>query len=156
MQVYDMFPILKERRSSLAGKPYERRAAANAGPSSTAVPELLMLDEPSLGLAPKIINQIFEIIIALSKSGISLVIVEQNAAVALEIADYAYVFDAGRCSVEGGVHNVLNDPDFSRPRISERRRGPEVVAALRRTKTRSDPAVCGNAEMLWENTIGEI
>jgi branched-chain amino acid transport system ATP-binding protein len=82
------------------------------GRSLMATPELLMLDEPSLGLAPKIINQIFEIIITLSKSGISLIVVEQNAAVALEIADYAYVIDAGRCSVEGGANNVLNDPDL--------------------------------------------
>jgi len=80
------------------------------GRSLMATPELLMLDEPSLGLAPKIINQIFEIIITLSKAGISLIVVEQNASVALEIADYAYVMDAGRCTVEGGAHNVLNDP----------------------------------------------
>ncbi len=112
-QVYDLFPILRERRHSLASRMSGGQQQMLAiGRSLMATPELLMLDEPSLGLAPKIINQIFEIIIMLSKSGISLVVVEQNAAVALEIADYAYVIDAGRCSVEGGAHNVLNDPDL--------------------------------------------
>jgi branched-chain amino acid transport system ATP-binding protein len=106
-----MFPVLKERRNSLASRMSGGQQQMLAiGRSLMASPELLMLDEPSLGLAPKLINQIFEIIISLSNAGISLIVVEQNASVALEIADYAYVFDAGRCSAEGGARNVLNDP----------------------------------------------
>lgn len=111
--VYEMFPVLKERRNSPASRMSGGQQQMLAiGRSLMASPDLLMLDEPSLGLAPKIINQIFEIIIGLSKAGISLIIVEQNAAVALELADYAYVFDAGRCTVEGGAQNVLADPDL--------------------------------------------
>jgi branched-chain amino acid transport system ATP-binding protein len=109
--VFAMFPVLKERRNSLASRMSGGQQQMLAiGRSLMASPELLMLDEPSLGLAPKLINQIFEIIISLSNAGISLIVVEQNASVALEIADYAYVFDAGRCSAEGGARNVLNDP----------------------------------------------
>ncbi|MCX2698710.1 ABC transporter ATP-binding protein [Brucella sp. YY2X] len=111
--VFEMFPLLKERRNSLASRMSGGQQQMLAiGRSLMASPELLMLDEPSLGLAPKIINQIFEIIIQLSKAGISLIVVEQNAAVALEIADYGYVFDAGRCTVEGGAHKVLHDPQL--------------------------------------------
>jgi len=110
-QAYDLFPVLKERRHSAAsrmsGGQQQMLAIARA---LMASPKLLLLDEPSLGLAPKIINQIFEIIITLAKSGISLVVIEQNAALALEIADYAYVLDTGRCVVEGGAQNVLHDP----------------------------------------------
>jgi len=109
--VFAMFPVLKERRNSLASRMSGGQQQMLAiGRSLMASPELLMLDEPSLGLAPKLINQIFEIIISLSNAGISLIVVEQNASVALEIADYAYVLDAGRCSAEGGARNVLNDP----------------------------------------------
>lgn len=109
--VFAMFPVLKERRNSLASRMSGGQQQMLAiGRSLMASPELLMLDEPSLGLAPKLINQIFEIIIDLSNAGISLIVVEQNASVALEIADYAYVLDAGRCSAEGGARNVLNDP----------------------------------------------
>jgi len=111
--VYDLFPILEERRHSPASRMSGGQQQMLAiGRALMASPRLLMLDEPSLGLAPKIINQIFEIILSLSKAGISLVVIEQNAALALEVADYAYVLDTGRCVVEGGAQNVLNDPDL--------------------------------------------
>jgi len=112
-QVYDMFPVLKERRhapaSRMSGGQQQMLAIARA---LMATPKLLMLDEPSLGLAPKILNQIFEIILTLSRAGISLLVIEQNAALALEIADYAYVLDTGRCLVEGGAQHMLDDPDL--------------------------------------------
>jgi len=112
-QVYALFPILEERRHSPASRMSGGQQQMLAiGRALMASPRLLMLDEPSLGLAPKIINQIFEIILALSKAGISLVVIEQNAALALEVADYAYVLDTGRCVVEGGAQHVLNDPDL--------------------------------------------
>ena len=75
-----------------------------------AEPRLLMLDEPSLGLAPKLVSQILEIVLALADSGMSIVLVEQNVDAALEISDYAYVVENGRCVLEGPSEKLLADP----------------------------------------------
>ena len=76
------------------------------GRALMAEPELLMLDEPSLGLAPKLITQIFRTLIDLSRTGISILVVEQNIRLALEVGDYAYVLESGRNRLEGPAETI--------------------------------------------------
>jgi branched-chain amino acid transport system ATP-binding protein len=73
-------------------------------------PRLLMLDEPSLGLAPLIVRDIFRIIVELRQRGVSILLVEQNARAALKVADYAYVLELGRVAMEGPARELANDP----------------------------------------------
>jgi branched-chain amino acid transport system ATP-binding protein len=100
--IYERFPRLKERRtqraSTLSGG--ERQMLA-LGRALMAKPRLLMLDEPSLGLAPLIVRDIFHIIADLKKTGVSILLVEQNARVALHVADYGYVLETGKIVLEG-------------------------------------------------------
>jgi branched-chain amino acid transport system ATP-binding protein len=77
-----------------------------------ATPRLLMLDEPSLGLAPRVVNQILETILRLAESGVSILLVEQNVNFALEICDYAYVLENGVCSMTGPGTKLLQDPQL--------------------------------------------
>lgn len=113
--VFTLFPILKERRNSLASRMSGGQQQMLAiGRAVMAEPKLLMLDEPSLGLAPKIIHQIFRIILDLSGAGISILLVEQNVQLALECGDYAYLLNAGRCRLHGeareiAAHSSLSD-----------------------------------------------
>jgi branched-chain amino acid transport system ATP-binding protein len=94
--VSTLFPRLKERRAQLAGtlSGGERQMLA-VGRALMAKPKLLMLDEPSLGLAPLIVREIFRIIAELRRRGVSILLVEQNARAALQVADYAYVLETG-------------------------------------------------------------
>ena len=80
------------------------------GRALMARPRLLMLDEPSLGLAPRIVGEVFEIIKDLRKAGVSILLVEQNARAALEIADYAYVLELGQVSAAGTAAEIAADP----------------------------------------------
>ena len=80
--------------------------------SLMAKPRLLLLDEPSLGLAPRIVNQILEIVLKLAESGVSIVLVEQNVNFALEICDYAYVLENGACTMSGPGSKLLADPQL--------------------------------------------
>ncbi|RVA71867.1 ABC transporter ATP-binding protein, partial [Mesorhizobium sp. M7A.F.Ca.US.006.04.2.1] len=90
-EVFELFPVLKERRNGMASRMSGGQQQMLAiGRSLMAEPKLLMLDEPSLGLAPKIVHQIFRIILDLSRNGISILLVEQNVQLALECGDYAY------------------------------------------------------------------
>lgn len=110
-QVYDLFPRLKERRSQPAGtlSGGERQMLA-VGRALMAKPRLLMLDEPSLGLAPLIVREIFRIIAELRRRGVSILLVEQNARAALQVADYAYVLENGRTAMEGPASQLRDDP----------------------------------------------
>lgn len=108
--VYDRFPRLKERRRQLAGtlSGGERQMLA-LGRALMAKPRLLMLDEPSLGLAPLIVREIFRIISSLRDLGVSILLVEQNARAALETADYGYVLETGDISLEGKASDLIHD-----------------------------------------------
>jgi len=101
-EIYDLFPRLKERSRQLAGtlSGGERQMLA-LGRALMGRPKLLMLDEPSLGLAPRIVREVFRTIINLREHGVSLLVVEQNARAALQIADYGYVIEQGRVVLEG-------------------------------------------------------
>ena len=108
--VYALFPRLKERRAQLAGtlSGGERQMLA-MGRALMAGPRLLMLDEPSLGLAPKIVQDIFHIVTELRRGGVSILLVEQNARAALQIADYGYVMELGEISIEGPAAELAQD-----------------------------------------------
>lgn len=112
-RVYSLFPRLKERRSAVAGylSGGEQQMAA-IGRALMAKPRLLMLDEPSLGLAPQIIDQIFETIIALNKDeNMAILLVEQNASLALDIADYGYIMENGRVVLDGPARQIAGNDD---------------------------------------------
>ncbi len=110
-EVYALFPRLKERQKQLAGtlSGGERQMLA-VGRALMAKPKVLMLDEPSLGLAPLIVREIFHIIMRLRETGVSILLVEQNARSALQVADYAYVLEMGEVTLQGPSKNLINDP----------------------------------------------
>jgi len=109
--IYELFPRLKERRSQAAGtlSGGERQMLA-IGRAMMARPKLLMLDEPSLGLAPLVVKEIFRIIQELRKTGVTILLVEQNAKAALEIADYGYVIETGVIALENPANELATDP----------------------------------------------
>lgn len=110
-QVYHIFPRLKERHNQQAAtlSGGERQMLA-VGRALMAKPRLLLLDEPSLGLAPLIVREIFHIIADLKKSGVSVLLVEQNARAALQVADYAYVLETGEIAMEGLASELADEP----------------------------------------------
>jgi len=110
-EVFELFPRLEERRAQLAGtlSGGERQMLA-MGRALMAKPKLLMLDEPSLGLAPLIIREIFRIIAELKQTGVAILLVEQNARAALQIADYGYVLETGEVSLAGPSDELAADP----------------------------------------------
>jgi branched-chain amino acid transport system ATP-binding protein len=109
-KVYSRFPRLRERRGQLAGtlSGGERQMLA-LGRALMSRPRLLMLDEPSLGLAPLIVRESFRIIADLHDSGVSIPLVEQNARAALEVADYGYVMEHGEIAIHGAARELMHD-----------------------------------------------
>jgi len=109
--VYSRFPRLRERRGQEAGtlSGGERQMLA-LGRALMAKPRLLMLDEPSLGLAPLIVREIFAIVSELKAAGVSILLIEQNARAALQVSDYGYVLETGECVVEGPSRDLASNP----------------------------------------------
>jgi branched-chain amino acid transport system ATP-binding protein len=109
--VYELFPRLAERRGQEAGtlSGGERQMLA-LGRALMARPRLLMLDEPSLGLAPLIVREIFRIIVRLKETGVAILLVEQNARAALQVADHAYVLETGDMVLDGPAAEVAANP----------------------------------------------
>lgn len=110
-EVYELFPRLKERRMQNAGtlSGGERQMLA-VGRALMGKPKVLMLDEPSLGLAPLVVREVFHTIMRLRESGVSILLVEQNARAALQVADYGYVLEMGEVRLEGKASELLHDP----------------------------------------------
>jgi branched-chain amino acid transport system ATP-binding protein len=110
-KVYAIFPRLKERHQQMAGtlSGGERQMLA-VGRALMAQPRLLMLDEPSLGLAPLIVREIFRVVADLRKLGVAVLLVEQNARAALQVSDYGYVLETGEIALEGPSERLEDDP----------------------------------------------
>ena len=114
-QQFELFPRLKERSSQMAGTMSggeQQMLAISRGIMSN--PKLLMLDEPILGLAPIIVEEIFNMIEKVRKAGTTVLLIEQNASIALQISDYAYAIELGRISLSGTGQELLNSEDVKR------------------------------------------
>jgi branched-chain amino acid transport system ATP-binding protein len=114
-RVYALFPRLAERRRQRAGtlSGGERQMLA-VGRALMSEPKLLMLDEPSLGLAPAVVETLYDTLARLHREGLTLLLAEQSVPLALEIADYAYVLQTGRTVLEGKAEKLQNDPEVQR------------------------------------------
>lgn len=120
-KVYELFPRLEERRNQLAGtlSGGEQQMLA-IGRGLMAEPEIILLDEPSLGLAPKLVQEIFRVIIEINRRGTTVLLVEQNARMALKISDDAYVLETGRIALSGPAAELRNDPRVRKAYLGER------------------------------------
>ncbi len=118
--VYDRFPRLKERRNQMAGtlSGGEQQMLA-MGRALMSKPKIILMDEPSMGLSPILVNEIFDIIRSVSKSGTTVLLVEQNAKKALSIADRAYVLETGRIVTEGKASELLEDDAIRKAYLGE-------------------------------------
>ncbi len=114
-RVFSLFPRLKERLKQKAGtfSGGEQQMLA-VGRALMSRPKLLMMDEPSLGLAPLIVKSIFDIIKDINKTGVTILLIEQNAKAALEIADYGYVMETGNIVLEGSGSDLLSNDDVKK------------------------------------------
>jgi branched-chain amino acid transport system ATP-binding protein len=114
-RVYELFPLLYERRAQLAGtlSGGEQQMVA-MGRALMAKPKLLLMDEPSMGLAPILVERSFEIIQQVHEAGVAMLVVEQNANVSLSIADRGYVLSTGRLVLEGKAADLREDEDLRR------------------------------------------
>ena len=112
-RVMTMFPLLADRRKDVAGylSGGEQQMLA-IGRALMADPKLLILDEPSLGLAPKLVGQIRDTIVAINEAGTSVLLIEQNANMALSIADYGYIMETGKVVMDGEAAKLLKDEDI--------------------------------------------
>jgi branched-chain amino acid transport system ATP-binding protein len=114
-RVYALFPKLAERRKQQAGTMSggERQMLA-VGRALMSEPKLLLLDEPSLGLAPAIVETMYETFLRLHKEGLTVLLAEQSVDLALEVANHAYVLQVGRSVLDGDAKDLLNNPDVQR------------------------------------------
>jgi branched-chain amino acid transport system ATP-binding protein len=118
--VFTVFPRLKERRAQIAGtlSGGEQQMLA-IGRALMARPRLLLLDEPSMGLAPVLVEQIFETVLTINRQGVTILLVEQNAAMALSIAERGYVLETGRLALEGAARELADNPEVRRAYLGE-------------------------------------
>ena len=137
-RVFDLFPVLAERRAGRAGllSGGEQQMLA-IGRALMAAPKLLLLDEPSLGLAPRIIGQIGEIIREINRQGTSVLLVEQNATMALDVADLAYVLDVGEVSLQGDAAELAATDEVQKLYLGHGSDADEVHAVVSTGKTLS-------------------
>ena len=119
-KVFELFPRLKERRKQLAGTMSggEQQMLA-MGRALMSHPKIILMDEPSMGLSPIFVNEIFDIIQEVSKSGTTVLLVEQNAKKALSIADRAYVLETGKIVLEGKASDLLNNDSIKKAYLGE-------------------------------------
>jgi len=119
-RVFASFPRLEERLGQLGGtlSGGEQQMLA-MGRALMGQPKLLLMDEPSMGLAPILVEEIFRIVAEINKQGVSILLVEQNAAMALSVADRAYVLETGRIVLEGPAQQVREDPDVQKAYLGE-------------------------------------
>jgi len=119
-RVFTVFPRLKERRTQVAGtlSGGEQQMLA-IGRALMAKPSLLLLDEPSMGLAPVLVEQIFDTVQTINKQGVTILLVEQNAAMALSIAQRGYVLETGRIALEGSATELAGNPEVRRAYLGE-------------------------------------
>ena len=118
--VYERFPRLEERQNQMAGtlSGGEQQMLA-MGRALMSHPKIILMDEPSMGLSPIFVNEIFDIIKEVSKSGTTVLLVEQNAKKALAIADRAYVLETGRIALEGRADVLMNDDSIKKAYLGE-------------------------------------
>ena len=118
--IYKRFPRLLERKNQQAGtlSGGEQQMLA-MGRALMSKPKIILMDEPSMGLSPIYVNEIFDIIKEVSKSGTTVLLVEQNAKKALSIADRAYVLETGRIALEGNAESLLNNDDIKKAYLGE-------------------------------------
>jgi branched-chain amino acid transport system ATP-binding protein len=114
-EIYELFPIIKERETQIAGtlSGGEQQMLA-FGRAIISNPRLLLLDEPSLGLAPLIIKEVYRMIEKIKNTGITIILVEQNIEIALEITNYIYVLEAGELSIQGAPSEIIKNNEIKK------------------------------------------
>jgi branched-chain amino acid transport system ATP-binding protein len=121
-EVFAIFPRLEERRRQFAAtlSGGERQMLA-LGRALMAKPRLLLLDEPSLGLAPMLVREIFRVLVELRRGGLAILLVEQNVRAALQVSDYGYVLEMGEVVAEGPASELAHDPRVLETYFGQRR-----------------------------------
>ena len=119
-RVFSLFPRLKERRKQTAGtlSGGEQQMLA-MGRAMMSRPKLLLLDEPSMGLAPLMVQKVFETVVAIAKEGVTILLIEQNAKLALEVSRRGYVMESGEITLQGEAKKLLSDPKVREAYLGE-------------------------------------